>query len=432
MSSRPVWRRTAAGVPKVLSPREASARILEEIRALALERVPTIESVGRVAAESVRATVTIPPWNNASMDGYAVRSADVAAASANRPVRLPVVAEIPAGKFAPRPLAAGEAMRIMTGAPVPDGADSVVRIEDTDGGTKSVEVRSGRDAGRNVRPAGEDFRAGETLAEKGLEITPALLGVLLSGGVAAMAVHRRPKVAVISSGDELVLIEDFKEVKAGRRIVSTNSYTLPALVREAGGEPLDLGIAADSRESLSAKVQQARDCDVIVTSAGVSVGDLDYTRDVFESLGGKQKFWKVRIRPGAPLAFGMLGSIPWIGLPGNPVSAVVTFELFVRPVIRRMLGHRLLFRRPIAAALKDEVTIFAELTHFLRAVITRDAGGDYSARLTRSQSSASLASLASANALVVVPPDKKQYPAGSTLNAIPLRDYPFELPELEL
>jgi len=416
----------------VLSPREASARILEEISALAAERVPTIESVGRVAAESIRATVTIPPWNNASMDGYAVRSSDVAAAAADKPVRLPVVAEIPAGKFPPRALAPGEAMRIMTGAPVPDGADSVVRIEDTDGGTQAVEIRSARDAGRNVRPAGEDFRDGDTLLERGSEITPAVLGVLLSGGVETIEVHRRPRVAIISSGDELVLIEDFGEVKAGRRIVSTNSYTLPALVREAGGRPFDFGIAADTRESLATKLEQARDCDLIVTSAGVSVGDLDYTRDVFESLGGQQKFWKVRIRPGAPLAFGVLGTVPWIGLSGNPVSAMVTFDLFVRPAIRKMLGHSLLFRRPIAVALEEDVGISAELTHFLRVVVTRSRSGDYSARLTRSQSSASLSSLARANALLVVPPKKQSYAAGSILNAIPLRDYPFELPELEL
>src|SRR5207247_290334 len=178
---------------------------------------------------------------------------------------------------------------------------------------------------------------------------------------------------------------------------------------DAGGEPVDLGIAADTPAALRKKLQQARDCDLIITTAGISVGDADYTRDVFASLGGKQKFWKVKIRPGAPLAFGTLNDRPWLGLSGNPVSAVVTFELFARPVIRKMCGHKLLFRRPIAVTLEDPVTIAADLTHFLRVIISRTEKG-YSARLTRSQSSASLSSLASANALLVVPPEKKSYP----------------------
>lgn len=416
----------------MLSPREAAGRILEEIRPLPAERAATIECVGRVLAETVHASLGIPPWNNASMDGYAVSSADIATASEGKPARLPVVADIPAGKFAPRPLERGEAMRIMTGAPVPEGADSVIRIEDTDRGTERVEIRSARDSGRNVRPAGEDFRAGDTVAEAGDEITPALLGVLLSAGESIVPVHRKPRVALISSGDELVLIEDFEEVRAGRRIVSTNSYALPALVRDAGADATDLGIAKDTRDSLTEKLRAAYGSDLIVTSAGVSVGALDYTRDVFAALGGRQIFWKVRIRPGAPLAFGLLNGIPWIGLSGNPVSAVVTFELFVRPAIRKMLGHRMLFRRPIPVRLEEEVRLAAELTHFLRARIRRGESGEYTARLTRSQSSASLSSLASANALLVAPPDKQSYPAGSILNAIPLRDYPFELEVLSL
>src|SRR5438045_527093 len=169
-----------------------------------------------------------------------------------------------------------------------------------------------------------------------------------------------------SARDELVTIEKFSEVQSGKRIVSTNSYTLPALVRDAGGEPIDLGIAADTPESLREKLEQAKGCDLIITSAGISVGDADYTRDVFASLGGKQKFWKVRIRPGAPLAFGDLNGVPWLGLSGNPVSAVVTFELFARPVVRKMCGHKMLFRRPIPVTLEDPVSIAAELTHFLR------------------------------------------------------------------
>lgn len=416
----------------MLTPREASARILEDVRPLSAERAATVDSGGRVLAEAVIATVTIPPWDNASMDGYAVRASDAAAATAGTPVRLPVVATIAAGQFPSRGLRPGEAMRIMTGAPVPAGADSVVRIEDTDGGTVTVEIRDARDAGRNVRSAGEDFMAGDALATAGTELTPALAGVLLSAGVTEVAVHRRPRVAVISSGDELVMAEDFARVQDGKKIISTNSYTLPALIRDAGGDPVDLGIAADTRESLRAKLEQARGCDLIITTAGISVGDHDYTRDVFASLGGEQKFWRVKIRPGAPLAFGTLDGSPWLGLSGNPVSAVVTFELFARPAIRKMLGHPLLFRRPLKVTLEHEVSISAELTHFLRVVVARGGDGSYSARVTRSQSSASLSSLASATALLVVPPERRNLPAGSVLSAIPLRDYPFELAEIAL
>lgn len=415
----------------MLSPSEASARILEDVRTLRPEEADTIDCVGRVLAADVVAGVTIPPWNNASMDGFAVRAADVGSATAQTPVRLPVVESIAAGRFPSRPLRAGEAMRIMTGARVPDGADSVVRIEDTDGGSDTVSINNARDSSRNVRPAGEDFRKGDVLGPTGAELTPTMIGVLLSGGATRIPVYRRPKVAIISSGDELVTVEQFSEVEAGRRIVSTNSYTLPALVRDAGGEPVDLGIAADTPESLREKLGQAHGCNLIITSAGISVGDADYTRDVFASLGGKQKFWKVRIRPGAPLAFGELHGVPWLGLSGNPVSAVVTFELFGRPLIRKMIGHKLLFRRPLPVELESDVTIAADLTHFLRAHVSCDNTG-YRARLTRSQSSASLTSLAAANALLVVPPERKSYAAGSRMFALPLGDYPFELEQLAL
>lgn len=415
----------------MLSPSEASARILEDIRPLPPQETDTIECVGRVLAADVHAGATVPPWNNASMDGFAVSSADVASATATTPARLPVVGSIAAGQFPSRALRAGEAMRIMTGAQVPDGADSVIRIEDTDGGSDAVVIRNARDATKNVRAAGEDFQKGDILGASGSEVTPTMLGVLLSGGAARAVVYRKPRVAIISSGDELVTIEKFAEVERGRRIVSTNSYTLPALVREAGGEPVDLGIAADTPESLRQKLEQAGNCDLIITSAGISVGDADYTRDVFASLGGKQKFWKVRIRPGAPLAFGDLHGVPWLGLSGNPVSAVVTFELFARPVIRKMIGHRHLFRRPLPVKIESEVSITAELTHFLRAEVRRDGDG-YGARLTRSQSSASLTSLAAANALLIVPPERRQYAAGTSMFALPLRDYPFELEQLAL
>jgi molybdopterin molybdotransferase len=231
-------------------------------------------------------------------------------------------------------------------------------------------------------------------------------------------VFRRPRVAIISSGNELVELDDFDEVASGKRIVSSNTYTLEALTRVAGGIPVDLGIAADTKAALKRKLDSALDCDLILTSAGVSVGDLDHTRDVFASLGGKQLFWKVKMRPGAPLAFGLLKNVPWIGVSGNPVSAMVSFELFVRPALRKMQGYPTFFRRTVTVTLDEEVKIGAKLTHFLRAVVTRDQQGMLVARLTGIQSSGVLTSMAKANALLIVPETSPRVEKGKQLQAL--------------
>ena len=404
----------------MLTVAEASERILAEINPLGIETVPVRQALGRVLAEDVSATVTMPPWSNSSMDGYAVRSADITPAMSGEPVKLRVVATIAAGEFAPRALKRGEAMRIMTGAPVPEGADSVIRKEDTDGGQSKVEVRDARDVWKNIRPAGEDFQRGDLLAKRGAPIKAALIGVLASTGISEVKTFKRPRVAIISSGDELVDLDDFDEVEQGRRIISTNSYTLDALTRLAGGVPVDLGIAADTKASLRRKLEGAADADLILTSAGVSVGDLDHTRDVFESLGGKMKFWKVRMRPGAPLAFGMLNDVPWLGLSGNPVSAMVSFELFVRPALRKLQGHTALFRRTVTVTVEEEVKIAARLTHFLRAIVTRNQDGTLMARLTGLQSSGMLTSMVKANALLIVPETSPRVAKGSQLKALML------------
>src|SRR4051812_39809535 len=229
----------------MLSVAEASERILAEIRPLATESVPLRRALGRVCAEDINAAVTMPPWSNSSMDGYAVRSADLTPAMTGKAVKLKVVGTIAAGGFAPRALRRGEAMRIMTGAPVPDGADSIIRKEDTDNGAKSVEIRDARDVWKNIRPAGEDYQVGDLLAKRGTPLRPALLGVLASTGISSVRTFRRPRVAIISSGDELVELDDFDEVLTGRKIVSTNSYTLDALTRVAGGgRPAPWGVAA--------------------------------------------------------------------------------------------------------------------------------------------------------------------------------------------
>lgn len=399
---------------------EASDRILAEIRTLDAEAVPLRAALGRVCAEDIVATVTMPPWSNSSMDGYAVRSADITPVMKGEPVTLRVVGTIAAGETAPKALKRGQAMRIMTGAPVPGGADSVIRKEDTDEGNQKVEIRGARDVWKNIRQAGEDYQRGDLLAKRGTPFKPAIIGVLASSGVAQVQAFRRPRVAIISSGNELVDIDDFDEVMASRRIVNTNSYTLDALTRVAGGVPVDLGIAADTKASLKRKLEQAGDCDLIITTAGVSVGDLDHTRDVFAALGGKQRFWKVKMRPGAPLAFGMLNDVPWLGLSGNPVSAMVSFELFVRPALRKMQGHANLFRRTVSVTLEEDVKIGAKLTHFLRAWVSRREDGTLTARLTGLQSSGALTSMAKSNALLIVPESASTVTKGAQLKALML------------
>lgn len=402
----------------MISVAEASERILARIGALSQETVATENAAGRVLAERIVAPIDSPPWDNSSMDGYAIRSADLVSPG----IRLDVVEEVAAGAFPSRAIRAGEAMRVMTGAPVPDGADSVIRREDTDDDREAVTIELTRDAGKNIRRRGEDFHTGDLLFDRGESLSIAHIGALASAGIKSVAVNRRPRVAIISSGDELVELRDYDVALAGRKIVSSNSVTLAALVRDSGGEPVDLGIARDDPASLREKLELARDADLIVTSAGISVGDHDHVRDVFAALGGKLDFWKVRMRPGAPLAFGMLGSVPWIGLSGNPVSAMVTFELFVRPAIRRMLGHRALFRQTIPVTIGQPITLAAPLMHFLRATVNRTSSGTYVASLAGSQSSAVLTAMARANALLILPGDRLEIAAGEVHRALPLGD----------
>ena len=401
---------------------EAVREISEGIRPREIERVPLLDVLGRVLATNAIAPYTLPQWDNSAMDGYAVRAADIEAATADHPVALPVLGTVAAGAFADRHVGAGEAMRIMTGAPIPEGADTVIRVEDTDGGIERVTIRNARDARKNIRPRGEDFREGTVVVPAGTPLGAAQLGVLASLGYRDVDAHRRPVVAIAGSGDELVDLDRFDEVIAGKKIVGSNRYTLDALVRQSGGIPKHLGNALDTPESLRAVLEQSRGCDLLVTSAGASVGEFDYTRQVLESLGADLKFWRVRMRPGAPLGFGTLDGMPWIGLPGNPVSAMVTFELFARPVIRRMLGHSRLYRRPLSAVLEEPVTTGARLMHFLRAITRVRDDGLLAVRLTGPQGSGILTSMSQANALLVVPEDRSRVEAGERLNVLPLSE----------
>jgi len=396
---------------------DASARILADIHPLGTERVALRDAIGRVVAEDVVSPIDHPPWDNSSMDGYAVRAADVAFATESNPVTLFVLETVRAGQRPSHAVAPRTAVRIMTGAPVPNGADTVIRVEDTDGGDKKVTIRDARDAGRNVRPRGEDLRAGAVAVARGAVIRPAHLGVLASVGCALVPVHRRPRVAVLASGDEIVDVDQFDAVLRGDRIVSSNSYTLVAAARAAGADVVDLGIVGDDPAAYEERITAARGCDLLITSGGVSVGAFDVTKDVLRSLGAELHLWRIRMRPGAPLGFGTLDGMPWLGLPGNPVSAMVTFELFGRPLIRRQHGETKIFRRTIDVRTRDDITLAAPLTHFVRAIVEWKESAAV-ARLTGPQGSGLLTSMARANALLVIPPERQVVSAGETLRAI--------------
>jgi molybdopterin molybdotransferase len=404
-----------------LSAREAATRILGAIGPLAPHRVPLDEALGLVLAETIVSPLDIPAWTNSAMDGYAARGDDVRGASLQHPRVLTVIEQIPAGSFPTRAVGQGECARIFTGAPLPEGADSVIRQEDTDQGLDRVTVTRDRDIGVNIRRAGEDIRKDATVLTPGTLLGPAQLGVLASLAVAEPLVHRRPRVAILGSGDEIVDIDQPDEILSGRKTASSNTHTLIALVRLAGGAPVNLGIARDTPESIRAHLARAADCDLLVTTAGISVGEHDHLRGVIEDMGGRLDFWKLRMRPGAPVGFGSL-PVPWIGLPGNPVSTMVTFELFVRPAIRRLLGHLWPFRCATEVEVAEPIRLGPKLQHFLRAVVSDRPTIRPSARLTGPQGSGILTSMMKANALMIVPEGTQEIEEGAHLDALLLDD----------
>lgn len=407
-----------------LSARDAALQIQAHLRRQPALRVPLDDALDAVLAEDIVSPIDIPAWTNSAMDGYAARAEDIRGATEAAPKRLQVIEQIPAGSFPTRTVLPGTCSRIFTGAPLPDGADSVVRQEDTDEGSDVVTILKDRDAGVNIRKAGEDIRKGVTVLAAGTSLGPAALGVLASVAVSHPLIYRRPRVAILGSGDEIVDVDQPDEILSGRKIASSNTHTLVALVRQAGGVPVNLGIAKDTPESLREKFQQALASDLIVSTAGISVGEHDHVRTVLAELGAELKFWKLRMRPGAPVGFGLLGGIPWVGLPGNPVSTMVTFELFVRPAIRTLLGHALPFRRGTRVELAEPVKLGPKLQHFLRAIVGDAPGatGLRPVKLTGPQGSGILTSMVKANALLVLPEGQQQTPAGSEALALVLDD----------
>ncbi len=403
--------------PSSLTPGEAARLIVSHARPLPPEERSLGSALGLVLATDVVSPLDLPPWANSAMDGYACRTADVRSRAVLR-----VVETVVAGAFPTRALGPGEAARLFTGAPLPAGADCVIRQEDTTRDSDRVTIQDDRDAGKNTRRAGEDVRRGETVLRAGTALGPAQLALLAAIAHEPVMVHRPPVVAYLSSGDELATLERRDDIIAGRRIANSNAFALDGLIRTSGAVPRDLGLAADTRESLREHIRAADDADVLVTTAGVSVGEHDLVRDVLDAQGFEILIARVRLRPGAPLGFGLRQGHPWVGLPGNPVSTMVTFELFVRPLIRRMLGHPLPFRRTIPVVTEEDISLGPRLHHFLRVVLTAEPGAAPRARLTGPQGSGILSSMARADALLIVPEDQPHVPAGTTLSALVLDD----------
>ena len=387
----------------MLSVAEALERVLALTPVLGHESVPLAQSLGRVLAEPVVAGREIPPWDNSSMDGYAVRAVDTRAATPGRPVRLAVAGAVAAGTVATGALELGQAYRILTGAPLPLGSDAVVPQEDVRRDDHHVALEKPVQPGAYVRPRGEDIRSGDRLLEPGTVLRPAALGVLAALGRARVDVFRQPTVAVVSTGDELVTPE--APLGPGQ-IPDSNTYTLCGLIAEAGAAPLSLGIAGDRREELVERFRTGLEADVLVSSAGVSVGDRDFVREAIEALGARLDFWKVNMRPGKPLTFGHLGGRLFFGLPGNPVSCMVTFELFVRPALRRMGGHRVPERPRIRARALEPIDNPGSRPGYLRVRLEPDGEG-VGARPTGEQGSGILRSMLFADGLAVLPGDTR-------------------------
>jgi molybdopterin molybdotransferase len=407
----------------LLSVDQARERILSHFQPVPTETLSLRECSNRVLAQDISASNDFPPFDNSSMDGFAVRAADVAGATNDSPRSLRVVADIPAGSHPMISLSKGEAARIMTGAPVPAGADAVVPVEDTnfndrDAGTpppETVQILKPAKSGSNIRPRGMDILAGRSVLNTGRILKPQELGLLAMLGVANAIVYRKPRVALFSSGDELLPVE--APLEEGK-IRDSNSYTLTALVENAGADVVRLGVAKDNHDSVKAFLEKAveQKVDLILSSAGVSVGAFDFVKQVIES-NGKMDFWRVNMRPGKPVAFGEYKNTPFIGLPGNPVSAFVGFEVFVEPVIFRLRGLFYSGKHIIRVQCEEQIDSDGRES-YLRADVRPGQGpGQWTARLTGHQGSGNLHSLVQANALLIIPAGVKCVPAGQEVDA---------------
>jgi len=408
---------------------DALNRILSKVTPVDSELVPLAESFGRVLAKPIVSEVNVPPFANSAMDGYAIVAADSTDAADQSPVRLKVIDNVPAGGTPSEKIISQTAARIMTGAPMPAGADAVIRFEETSEYISSDNVAEDEvllyrpvRAGDNVRLAGEDIKAGQTILETGHRLRPQDVGVLAAIGQAQVSVYRRPRVAILATGDELVDVDN--PIEPGK-IRNSNEYVQAAMVKKYGGQAIMLGIARDTVEDLTSKIREglAQDVDLFLTSAGVSIGDFDMVKTVLAD-EGEMQFWQVAIKPGKPLAFGVLHqkiasgvSIPLIGLPGNPVAAMVAFEVFARPAILKLGGQTSLEKNSITATLDEDVTNSGR-RHYMRAFVYPEKDG-YRVTTRGSgvqvQGSGILTSMVWANGLVVVPEQVTNLPAGTSV-----------------
>lgn len=393
---------------------DAQHIVLNAAHPLGCEKIGLLDALGRVLGEDVIAPRDNPPWDNSAMDGFAVRWDDI---KPDHPIakipELTIIEDVPAGAVATKTVEKGQAIRIMTGAPIPAGADTVVRVEFTevtDHHVRILKAEHGR--GANIRPRGEDVAQGECIIQEGTVLRPAEIGMLAMLAKSFVVVYQRPRVAILSTGDELAdLDERFDEHK----IINSNSYGIAAGVQEAGGIPVLLGIAKDDPEALKEKIRQGLGCNVLVLSGGVSMGDYDFTKAVFAELGAEMNFWKLAIRPGQPVAFGRIQGALAFGLPGNPVSSMVTFDQLVRPVIMKMGGHRTWQRPVVQAVFQETFTKQPDRRHFLRGILRREHGV-MTVRTTGGQGSGILTSLVKANGLIDVPVEVERLNPGDIVN----------------
>jgi molybdopterin molybdotransferase len=387
---------------------EALDKILSHIQPLGFEKVSLLEALGRAMAEDIYGSRDIPPFDNSGMDGYALRWEDIQGASSDHPVRLEVIEDLPAGSISVKTVRNGEAIRIMTGAHIPKGTDTIVPVEETKKDGKFVLILKAVSHGRHIRRAGGDVKKGDRIIARGDWVRPAEVGMIATMGRSFVSVYQKPLVAILCTGEELV---DVDEDLDGIKIVSSNSYTLAAQVKDCGAIPLQLGIAKDRKLEIEEKLRQGLRADVIVSSAGISVGDYDFVREALRDLGMEMVFWRVAMKPGKPVAFGRIQEKPVFGLPGNPVSSMVAFEQFVRPALLKMMGYRQLFRPVIEAVLKEDIEKEPGRRHFVRSFVTFE-DGRYFVTSTGPQGSDILTSMVRANGLTVIPEDRKLVRAG--------------------